>query len=111
MTAFKYIYPKLRQKILAGEQTWAHRHKRCDYVLGAILSCPTWVDRKELQAFYDIADAVTLQTGIRHTVDHIIPIVHPYVCGLTVPWNLQVIRHAANVWKGNRFHPDQQTLF
>lgn len=111
MSGFKYIYPKLRARILAGEETWAHRHKRSEYILGAVLSCPLWVDRKELQAVYAIADAMTISTGIRHTVDHIVPIVHPYVCGLSVPWNLQVLPHAANVWKGNRFHPDQLELF
>lgn len=108
---FKYIYPKLRAKIIAGEKTWAHRHKRKNYIVAAILSAPPWLDRKELRTYYDLAKARTLSTGVCHVVDHIVPLGHPMVCGLTVPWNLQVITFAENAWKSNRFAPNQLELF
>lgn len=35
------------------------------------------------------------------SVDHIIPVNHPLVCGLTVSWNLQLMTRADNISKGN----------
>lgn len=36
-------------------------------------------------------------------LDHIIPLRHPEVCGLHVPWNLRVVKRETNLKKGNRF--------
>jgi hypothetical protein len=41
---------------------------------------------------------------------HIVPLNHPYVCGLHVPWNMRVVPWRVNASKGNAFNPDQLPL-
>lgn len=43
------------------------------------------------------------QQGMK--VDHIIPIRNPNVCGLNVPWNIQIIPESDNRWKLHWFDP------
>jgi hypothetical protein len=42
----------------------------------------------------------------RFHVDHIIPLNHPEVCGLNVPWNLQIIKEKDNHRKSNKLSHD-----
>jgi hypothetical protein len=67
-----------------------------------LMACPSWVDWKALQAIYREAVRITLQTGIQHDVDHIVPLQSKTVCGLHVPWNMQILTHSENARKGNR---------
>lgn len=66
-------------------------------------ACPPWVDRKELQKIYKACREQTKLTGILHHVDHIVPLTNPLVCGLHVPWNLQVLNAKENLKKSNDF--------
>jgi 5-methylcytosine-specific restriction endonuclease McrA len=66
---------------------------------------PQWLSPihcAQIQEKYDVAKAVTVQTGIEHHVDHIVPLQGKTVCGLHVPWNLQVITARENLSKKNK---------
>ena len=68
---------------------------------------PPWVDRVEISKIYREARRLSDETGVEHHVDHVIPIQHPDICGLHVPWNLRVIPASENCAKGNRISLDQ----
>jgi Na+-translocating ferredoxin:NAD+ oxidoreductase RnfC subunit len=63
-------------------------------------ACPNWLtkdQKEEMTAFYTTAAAVGGH------VDHIIPLTNKDVCGLHVPWNLQVLTPEENLKKSNEF--------
>jgi hypothetical protein len=67
---------------------------------------PAWADRRAIIAKWRQAKYLTAKTGEQHSVDHIVPLLHPTVCGLHVPWNLEVMPLSDNLAKGNKVWPD-----
>jgi len=66
---------------------------------------PSWltaIDKAQIQEMYDVSVARETQIGVKHHVDHIIPIMGKNVSGMHVPWNLQVITATENLSKGWR---------
>lgn len=115
------VRPKLRKELLAGHiPEWVRVHSRSKRIIKETLSAPDWVDRAALRVLYKEAERKTQATGVKHVVDHVIPVDNPRVCGLTVPWNLRVIPQASNAnknnawceWHGELFtEPEQFPLF
>lgn len=68
-----------------------------------INSQPAWVAQHEIAAIYKTCVEISKRTGVEHHVDHIVPLRGRKVCGLHVPWNLQVIPSVENLRKGNKF--------
>jgi 5-methylcytosine-specific restriction endonuclease McrA len=67
---------------------------------------PPWLsedDKWLLKEIYEVASLRSKLTKVNWHVDHIVPLKHDSVCGLHVPWNLQVITAAQNISKHNRF--------
>lgn len=101
----------VREMVLAGmPPVWLYKHTRRQYVEAKIRATPTWVDRRVMFELKLARDERTRATGIKYTLDHIVPISHPMVCGLNVPWNLQIIPASVNAAKSNKWSPDQMEL-
>jgi len=65
---------------------------------------PKWLSpeqRAQIRALYQAAAALTKGTGAPHEVDHVVPLAGDNVCGLHVPWNLQVVPMPLNRRKSN----------
>lgn len=101
-----------RERLLRNERVnWIHDSPNAGYIRAVVLSTPDWVDRRELRLLGAWAKVMTIFTCRDHNLDHIIPLRHPNVCGLTVTANLRVICKLANFSKGNKYAPDQLGLF
>ena len=109
--------PEYRKKVTTYRNITAkaagHRNdKRDNYKGGKIPNAPPWLTiahKREMRALYSLAIDATADTGVRHHVDHIYPIVglnelgEHISCGLHVPWNLQIVTAKDNrrKWRQN----------
>lgn len=67
---------------------------------------PAWADRTATRELFKQAERLTRETGVMHSVDHLVPLQNPLVCGLHWHANMEVMPLAANMAKGNRTWPD-----
>jgi len=75
----------------------AKRYERDAHIARAT---PPWADLDMIRDIYRQCDALTRQTGIKHNVDHVVPLRGKNVCGLHVHYNLQILTERANKSKG-----------
>lgn len=102
MSIADYVRHGSKRKILQGSTPkWISNNKRARYIKAVVLSTPFWVKQSWIKDIEQTALKISDITKIKHVMDHIIPVNHPLVCGLTVPWNLRIITHRANSIKGN----------
>jgi hypothetical protein len=121
VSIIKYFRPLTKAKLLRGERVhWIENNKRARYIRQCVLSFPPWVDREQLKALWQKCRDMERATGVAYTLGHQIPLSHPRVSGLSVPWNLKPEPAAANFSKGNAWcewhgdlfsDPEQLRLF
>lgn len=73
-----------------------------------IKATPHWLSKKHHEQIKNIYQHSRLKeqvTNTPHHVDHIVPLNNPIVCGLHVPWNLQVLSAEDNLMKSNKLLP------
>ena len=67
---------------------------------------PEWLTKEhhdQILSKYEERTRLTQETGIEHHVDHIVPLRGKNICGLHVPWNLQVLTATENMKKSNSY--------
>ena len=65
---------------------------------------PPWLTVEQRQAsaaMYKLAKRFKDNFGLQYHVDHIVPLKGKNVCGLHVPWNLQILESSLNLKKSN----------
>jgi len=67
---------------------------------------PLWVENNKIIFLYKKKISLNLKWNVNFNVDHIIPLISKYVCGLHCFDNLQLIDSQLNQSKGNRFQAD-----
>lgn len=76
--------------------------RRCN----KLLRTPSWLTKDDFRfigLFYKESKRLTEVTGVKHHVDHIIPLQGENISGLHVPWNLQILTEQENKKKHNNF--------
>jgi len=66
------------------------------------IATPKWANILRIKNLYAESFAVTKITGVRHHVDHIIPLRGKLVCGLHIQENLRVVPWYVNLQKGSK---------
>jgi len=88
---------RMRPRYYAREQIFRNVARRS----GLSKRTPEWADLKEIRRIYVECRRISQQTGVKHHVDHIIPLAGRTVSGLHVPGNLQIIPARENQAKLN----------
>ena len=72
---------------------------------------PSWAEseKEEIKKLYALAKLKTKETGIKHHVDHIVPLNSNLVQGFHCFANLQILDAKTNMVKSNRIWPDMPT--
>lgn len=108
-------YHKTHLEEAAAYGYWHRREFKAKYnawgrkrFANKLQATPTWADKEKILAFYTEAHRLTDETGIKHVVDHIVPLQNPDVCGFHCEDNLQVLTQHDNAVKSNKFTPGFQ---
>lgn len=67
---------------------------------------PAWADRAKLRWLRARVKILTALHGEQYSMDHIVPLRHPLVCGLHVENNIELMPEVENRRKGNNWWPD-----
>lgn len=109
---YKKNKDRLLPKIVAYSKEWRlqnpekHAARQARRRAVKLQATPPWLNDEHQKAIlleYELAKWCSDVIGVRYDVDHIVPLKGNLVCGLHVPWNLQVILASDNRSKGNKY--------
>lgn len=109
----KNWYQKNKNELRHTRKEWAKRNKGKINAIAAKrramkkLATPPWADKLMIEKIYLKAAHLQEISGIAHHVDHIYPLVNPYICGLHIAENLQILTAEENLKKSNNYWPGQ----
>lgn len=92
-------------KLYARNNKHVINHNNSNHRAKKLQATPKWLtgfDLEYIKNIYTQSSELTRITGIKYNVDHIVPLNSKLVCGLHVPWNLQVIEQSENIKKSNK---------
>jgi len=107
----KEMYQANIEKRRAYQRHWSKTNRGIANALGRkyklkkAKATPLWLTPEQLynmQCTYKVAAQLSATSSEKWHVDHIVPIRGKDVCGLHVPWNLQLLPAKMNMAKGNR---------
>jgi hypothetical protein len=99
----EYYFSNLEENRIRKASTSARRKAQKNN------ACPDWLSQDDLskvKSIYKMCKNISKKTGVLHHVDHIVPLISDVVCGLHVPWNLQIIPATENCSKQNKIIED-----
>lgn len=100
---------RAQMRDLYQKKTERYKELANNYRARKLQAMPNWLSDDHLDAIHDLyreSERISQATGITHHVDHIVPLKGENVCGLHVPWNLQILTEDENRAKTNKFDPN-----
>jgi 5-methylcytosine-specific restriction endonuclease McrA len=97
---------KLKMKEYYSSNRAGYRERNALRRASKLSATPSWLTLSDLcriKSIYIEAQELSKSSGKEWHVDHIVPLQHERVCGLHVPWNLQIITATENYAKSNKF--------
>jgi 5-methylcytosine-specific restriction endonuclease McrA len=96
---------KSRVKKYNSRNRGATNALKAKYRASKYKATPPWLTKdhlSQIKSFYKKARSLSEEVGELYQVDHIVPLQGKDVCGLHVPWNLQILTKAENIRKFNK---------
>jgi hypothetical protein len=109
-------YAENPKKFLQRNAAWHRKYpakntaKTQRYKTRKLKAYPRWLTKEQeisILEIYTQAKRLSLLIGLRYDVDHIVPLAGNNVCGLHVPWNLQILPAWENRSKSNQWETVQ----
>lgn len=95
----KQYYQTAKYKVWNATKEATRRFKKSQ-------ATPSWLTEEQnqkIEYLYWLCKDLEFVSGQKYHVDHIVPLKNKKVCGLHVPWNLQILPSDINISKGNRY--------
>lgn len=104
-------YDANKARALASAKNWSTSNRgksnaiKQKYKAAKKRAAPQWLTEWDIfvmEEYYHKADRLKQLTGKEYHVDHIHPLQGETLCGLHVPWNLQILPARLNIQKSNK---------